>query len=60
MDVTIYTVEDADGCGESSYWWPFEVVEAREYAQKYRLRLIANEYEFSDSYTVEDHTGGTP
>lgn len=57
MNITIYTVEGANGDEEAAgFWWPHEVNDAREYARKYRLRLIANEYEFSDSSLIEDHT----
>lgn len=57
MDVTIYTVEDENGEeAAAGFWWPFEINDAYEYARKYNLRLIANEYEFADSYMIEDYT----
>lgn len=54
--LTLYTLEDADGneVGTFSTQDPYE---ASVYAREYRLKMIANEYEFSDSDVVEDHTG---
>jgi hypothetical protein len=53
--IEVYTFEDKDGA-EQGYVTQ-DIEEARRYARRYQLRLIANEYEWSDSELVEDHTG---
>lgn len=54
MDVTLYTFEDSEG-GEDTYS-TFRASEAEDYAKKYHMRIIANEYEWSDSEVVADYT----
>ena len=54
MQVEVYVFEDAAGC--ESGWTTQDPVEAREYAEKYRLKCIARIFEYSDSELVEDFT----
>lgn len=57
MDITVYTLEDKEGhpvnetAGE---YWDYE--EAKNAAIVEHARVIANEYEFSDSHMVDDFT----
>lgn len=53
--VTLYSFEDADG-NEFGTFTTFDVTVAREYARTNRMRLIAQEYEYTDSELVEDFT----
>jgi hypothetical protein len=55
MSIELYSFERADGSEDGTYT-TFNATEAREYARRYGLRMIANIYEFSDSELVEDHT----
>ena len=54
MTVTVYTFEDEDG--SEQVWTTQNPVEARDYARLNQLKMIANEYEYSDSEVVEDFT----
>lgn len=51
----IYSFEDRDGV-ESSFI-TYSISEAREFAARNRLRLIAHMYEWIDSELIEDYTG---
>jgi len=55
MDIEVYTFEDADGDAFGS-WTTQDISEARHYAIRHRLRIIANVYEWTDSELVEDYT----
>ena len=52
MTITVYTFEDKNG-HEYGTWHTQIAHDARQYAAKYQLRVIANEYEFADSEPVE-------
>ena len=55
MEILRYTLEDAEGNEEGSYF--FETYEeAKTRAMTDHLRVICNEFEFSDSYMVDDFT----
>lgn len=56
--VEVYTFEDAAGNEFGSYTTQ-DIREAREYARKYRLRIIARIFEYADSELVEDYTKGS-
>ena len=59
LDVTVYTVE-ARKRGETPYpacdFYTYDYQEAKAYAAQYRLRVIANEYEWADSELLDDYT----
>lgn len=55
MTLTVYSFEDADGC-ESGYTTQ-DYADAKRYAAEYRLRVIANEFEWAESEVVDDFTG---
>lgn len=55
-ELEVYSFEDVDGV-EQTYITP-DPTEAKAYARKYALKMIANVYEFVDSEVVEDNTGG--
>jgi hypothetical protein len=57
MEIEVYTFENAEGQEEGSYQTQ-NINDARQYAQKYKLRLIANTFVWDDSELVEDYTGG--
>lgn len=50
MDVILYTVEGEDA---SDAFYSFNFEEASDYARDCKGVVIANEYEFSDSYMVD-------
>lgn len=50
--ISVYTFEDADG-NEQEYSTQ-NSIEAKEYASKYNLRVVDNEYEWSDSSLVAE------
>jgi hypothetical protein len=54
MPLHLYTFEEKDGTESSFSTQNFE--EASTFAQKYRMKLIDNTYEFEDSELVEDYT----
>jgi hypothetical protein len=49
-----YTLEDSEGNTQLTEFEDYQ--EARERAQADRMKVICNEYEFSDSYLVDDFT----
>ena len=49
--LTLYGFEDADG-NESGTFTTMIPGEAEKYARKYRLRVVAMEYEYSESTVV--------
>ncbi len=51
-DVTLYTFEDADGTPDT--FSTFNAREAKDRGSRYRMRVIANTYEFADSETAWD------
>lgn len=61
LEVTVYTVE-ARKRDETPYpacdFYTFDYEEAKVYAQRERLIVIANEYEWADSEPLDDYTGG--
>jgi len=54
--VTLYTFEDRDG-DEGSTFSTFSATEAKDHGERYALRVIANEYEYSDREVAWDFTG---
>jgi len=54
--IEVYGYEDSDGNVTDENNTTQNIVEAREHAQKYGLRVIAYEYEYADSSLVEDYT----
>ena len=54
MDIEIFSFEDKDG--NESGFTTFDAGEAMQYAEKNKLKCIANVFEFSDSELVEDFT----
>lgn len=58
--IDVYTFEDKNGQDSGSFWTQ-DLEEARKYAQDGGLKIIVNEYEFSDSYALdgEDYTPRT-
>lgn len=54
MTIDVYCFEDE--CGEPDTFMTLNINEAREYAKKHGLRLMAREFEYSDSETIEDYT----
>lgn len=56
MTLTLYTFEDEFGTQDT--FTTMDAAEARERARQYGMRLIANEFEYSDREVVEDNTGG--
>ncbi len=56
MRLEMYSFEDSHGVEQS--FTTRDIEEAKTYARKYKLRLIANIYEWSETELVEDHTGG--
>lgn len=55
MTITVYSFEDADG--EVGSFTTLDAVKARDRALQHHLRVIANDYEWSDSEVVWDYTG---
>lgn len=55
MDIEVYTLEDAEG--NEQMFESQDYKEARDRAENEKLRVIANVYEWSDSYMVNDFTG---
>lgn len=53
--IEVYGFENAAGEATESFTTQ-DISEAREYARKNRLRVIAYEYEYADSSLVEDYT----
>lgn len=51
MTITVYTFIDADG-NEYGSFRTRDYGEAKSYAQDNALMVVANEYEFTDSYPV--------
>lgn len=58
MTVTVYTFTNRED-NESGCYKTQDYREAEEYARRYGLKIVANEFEFSCSHVVEDFTGGT-
>ena len=56
MDITVYTLEDANGQPVNDTWSTMDYREARDAGENWQARVIANEYEFSDSHMVDDFT----
>jgi hypothetical protein len=54
--IAVYTFEDADGHEHGSYHTT-SYDEACAHAERYRLRVIENVFDWSDSELVRDHTG---
>jgi hypothetical protein len=54
MEICVYTLEDRDGNEQS--WHTQDYSEAQALAQRDHLKVICNEFEFSDSYLVDDFT----
>lgn len=52
--ITLYTFEDADGTEDT--FTTYDATVARERGEKYDMKVIANEYEWSDSEVVWDFT----
>jgi hypothetical protein len=52
MEVTLYTFEDGDGIEQT--FTTFIAVEAQETARQNRWRVIAVEFEYSDSHPVPE------
>lgn len=52
--ITQYTFETADGASDS--FATFNATEARERGERYGMRVIANEYELTDSEVAWDFT----
>ena len=57
MTLTVYTFKDAAG-NEFGDFNTQDYDAAKEYAQRYRLLVIGNTYEWSDSEPLDDYTGG--
>ena len=55
MALTLYSFEDADG-NEYGTWTTQNYDEAKKYAARYRLRIIGNEYEWSEAVPLDDYT----
>ncbi len=55
--ITVYSFESKDGTEDT--FTTVDVHEARERARRYRMKLIANEYEWTDSEVIEDFTAST-
>jgi hypothetical protein len=59
LDVTVYTVE-ARKREETPYpatdFWTYDYEEAKAYAAREHLIVIANEYEWADSEPLDDYT----
>lgn len=51
--ITVYSFENADG--EFGSWTTQEYAEAKDYARKYGLLVVANTYEFSERELLEDY-----
>lgn len=60
MNITRYTLEDADGNNPDPFFETGDYSEARKYAQLNQCRLIANEFVFDDSSMVDDFTPELP
>lgn len=58
MSITVYSFEDRDG--PSGSYTTQDYREAKEFARKNNLRVIANEYEWVDSEMVDDFTVPSP
>lgn len=54
MTITVYSFEDKNGLDMG--WTTQDYREAKQHAQEFRLRVIANEFEFADSELVDDFT----
>ena len=52
MEVTVYTFEDAEGVEQEYH--TFDAREAEQVGRLGHYQVIANEYEFSDSYPVPE------
>jgi hypothetical protein len=53
--MTLYSFEDADG-NEPGTFTTTNYDEAKEYAARYKYKVIANEYVWDDSELVDDFT----
>lgn len=53
--ITVYSFEDKDG-NEFGSFTTQDYEEAKRYAAEGRLKVIANEYEWSESFPLEDYT----
>lgn len=53
--IEVYTFEDRDG-NEFGTFTTRDIREAKEYARKYGLRIVARIFEYVDSELVEDYT----
>jgi hypothetical protein len=54
--ITVYTFRDADNQEYGTYSTQ-DYAAAKAYAAEYRLRIIANEFEWADSEDLDDYTG---
>ena len=54
MKIEVYSFEDKEGLDQG--FTTQDPEEAKEHAQKYSLKWIANIFEFADSELVEDYT----
>ena len=52
--ISLYTFEDSTGTPDTYH--TYNVFEAEERARKYQQRVIANEYEWTDSEVIFDFT----
>lgn len=55
--ITVYSFENA--VGEDGSWTTLVYDEAKDYARKYGLLLVANNYEFSEREQLEDYRPST-
>jgi hypothetical protein len=59
--IEVYTVEAAGGAAATPYphseFSEVAYIEARDYAREHGLRVIVNEFTFSDSHMLDDFTG---
>lgn len=56
MTITVYSFEDRDG-NEHGCFTTQDYKEALSYASRYRLRIVANDFEWSDREFLDDFTG---
>jgi hypothetical protein len=54
----VYSFENREG--DATGFTTMNFNEAQEYARQHNLRLIVNEYEWADSFMIEDHTRRPP
>lgn len=56
MEVYVYSFRDSNGDEDGSYTTQ-DYEEAKKYAVRTKQMVICNEFEFADSYMVDDFTG---